>query len=275
MSMLGRDPVQSCRRSRLAKPWRFDNRNTLKGLRLRLTGRGGYPHYRFQVGGRRFLYCYVRKNACSAFKELILHCHGAQVPPDVRPIDVMDDVARADGAALRTGNDHVVMVYRDPVERIVSLYLNKMVQRVGAEDLLANYRQVTGTDPDGASFDDFVTGYLRPQFGDLDLHAVPQRWHMLPIVYTDVISIRHLDRAMNGLIGPDLARRYFGRPVNQTRAETHVEDPDAWDKPAGRLHDVWRKTGVLPRPGGFRTPPIESRLRSLYAADYELAPAGA
>jgi hypothetical protein len=251
----------------------FDNRNAFAGLRMRLRGLSGYPHYRFTAGGKRILYCYVRKNASSAFKALILDLLSSegridrQGPAGERPIDLMDRAVGASYPGGARGVDHSVFVYRDPFARIASLYLNKFVQRRGSEDILRSYREVAGVAPESASLADFVRDYLRPDFHLLDPHVLPQRRHMWPIAYTDVVPIRRLHERMSHVLGAAVADRYFHGSVNRTSGAPSYSDAAAADRSADELRRVYASDGRLPSAASLLSGPVRDRLAELYRED--------
>jgi hypothetical protein len=259
----------------------LDNRRIVQSMKMRLGYRSGYPHYLFSKGGKRFLYCYVRKNASSAFKALILDeirggwPVGHDEPLGTRPIDLMDRAARARYPTDMRGIDHGVFVYRDPFVRIASLYLNKFVQRRGSDDILASYREVTGERPESASLSDFVHEYLRSDFHLLDLHVLPQRRHMWPIVYTDVVPIHRLHERMSHILGAAVADRYFRVSVNETSGAPSYHDDCAADRPAEELCRIYAADGRLPSVAALLSDPVRKRIAQLYREDLLFADADA
>ncbi len=49
----------------------FDNRNPLYAAYMQLRRRKGYPHFKIELAGKKIVYCYIRKNACTTFKTLL------------------------------------------------------------------------------------------------------------------------------------------------------------------------------------------------------------
>ena len=56
----------------------FDNRKPLYAAYMKIRGRPGYLHFKGVVAGRSIVYCYIRKNACSAFKALLVDAAGGE-----------------------------------------------------------------------------------------------------------------------------------------------------------------------------------------------------
>ncbi len=62
-------------------------------------------------------------------------------------------------------------IYRDPFERVVSLFQNKLIMCAGNTDVFRDYKRVTGKYPAEATFTDFVFDYLDIEVDVLDLIA--------------------------------------------------------------------------------------------------------
>ncbi len=134
------------------------------GFDNRLTFGTGRSHYALEIGGKRILYAYIRKNGCSAFKTAM---------------GLASDVSIGAARRLRAGPfgryDARIFVWRDPEERLVSLYRNKILDRKNAEDLIRRYREVMHEEP--SSFERFA---LFATTG-ADPHLIAQRHHLRPI----------------------------------------------------------------------------------------------
>ena len=171
----------------------------LPGFDNRLTFGTGRSHYALEIGGKRILYAYIRKNGCSAFKTAM---------------GLASDVSIGAARRLRAGPfgryDARIFVWRDPEERLVSLYRNKILDRKNAEDLIRRYREVMHEEP--SSFERFA---LFATTG-ADPHLIAQRHHLRPIRYTHAIELGALHATMCALVGPEAAAP-FRVPVNPSR----------------------------------------------------------
>lgn len=194
------------------------------GLDNRSQKSGGQLHLSLRLGGKRICYAYIRKNGCSSFKAALGYA------PDTR----ISEIARSHKARWYHHHDATIFVWRDPLERVVSLYRNKILDGRGAEDLVARYLAVMGEAP--SSFSRFL------EFASLggDPHCLPQAHHLRPIVYTHAIPLYGLHDAMHHLVGPNAARPFLHR-FNRSRP-TQVEVTEADRK----------------------------FIRQIYAADYEM-----
>ncbi len=125
------------------------------------------------ANGQRVLYAYIRKNGCSSIKRLL----GGH--PDSK-IDCFE-------SHYHRGQpyDFAFFIYRDPVERILSLFRDKVIDGRGATDILAEFRDILPReDPhDFEAFAHFVTKSQDP-------HCWSQASHLRPIRYLGCRSAR-------------------------------------------------------------------------------------
>lgn len=159
----------------------------------------GRTHLTFDLGGVRIAYAYIRKNACSTFKRAV-------GMPDTRiegveaafPFDRRHDVA--------------IFVYRDPVERLVSLYKSKILEQRNAIDIQRIYRETMGEEPSG--FDRFVDFCIL----GIDPHSWTQASHLRRLKYL-AIPMHELHTEMVRLVG-ETAAAPFATKSNATREDT-------------------------------------------------------
>ncbi|NDW01864.1 sulfotransferase family 2 domain-containing protein [Salipiger sp. PrR002] len=231
----------------------------------------GRNHFGLEIAGRKIGYCYVRKNGCSSFKKMFLECspHRAELQAEERPIDFMRRHHRLKSADLR-GCDHLIFVYRDPVQRTLSMFRNKFIARSGAEDIHQSFERTIGKPVERATFRDFVTGYLSRDFSTLDRHVLPQRTHLQRALYTDVLPVSEIYAGMCRILGPAVAARYFLRPANSTFHVPHREVSAAADRPIRDLVALHDQEGCMPDDASLLPDDLASQLRARYAMDYEI-----
>ncbi|MGF1522999.1 MAG: sulfotransferase family 2 domain-containing protein [Leptolyngbyaceae cyanobacterium] len=250
---------------------KLDNRHLLRGMWMRFGNRKGYPHFIFDFSGKRIVYCYIRKNACSAFKGLIVGLSNADPKPQYQ--DVLQYILqhhRCQYPQDFTQADHIIFVHRDPIDRIISLFINKFIQQRGNTDIFNNYRAMTGSDPRAANFRDFVESYLPKDMKKLDPHVIPQFDHLLPVVYTESIPLARLHEAMAGILNEQIADTYFSQKVNATISSGQdYDDPMAAQIPAIKLRQTWLAEGTLPTKKSFidNEMHLDKKLQSIYAKD--------
>ena len=249
---------------------KFDNRHLQQDYWIRIPNKQCSLHFIFKFAGKRIVYCYIRKNACSAFKRLIVGLSDAGPKPKPRenPLFYMLRHHRVENFKDIVKADHVIFVHRDPIDRIISLFKNKFIQQKENIDIFKNYWNVTGNDPTNATFRDFVENYLNNHMDELDPHLLPQRTHLLPIVYTDSIPILKLHEAMATILNIQTADTYFSSEMNSTITRQNYENLMVADTPAVELHKIWLKERALPTRQSFLFDKnIENKLRLIYAQD--------
>ena len=138
--------------------------------------------------------------------------------------------------------DHRILIYRDPLQRIKSLYTNKFVQRQGFEDIFRSYRKVTGLNPEKASFEEFVLQYVA-RLGELrlDPHVQPQSWHLCNVVYDQVIPLQSLQERMALIVGEQMAQNFFERKVNESLHVDIYISPDL----SMRIKDIYMEDYLM------------------------------
>ncbi|MFT4014774.1 MAG: sulfotransferase family 2 domain-containing protein [Paracoccus sp. (in: a-proteobacteria)] len=190
----------------------------------RTARRAGQLHLTLSLGGKRIRYAYIRKNGCSCFKAALGY----------HPATKITEIARRHRSRWFYRHDATIFVWRDPEERLISLYRNKIIDGRNNEDLLQRYRAAMGEEP--SSFERFA------EFAELaaDPHCLPQADHLHPIIYTHAIPLRRLHDWIQRIVGPRAAQP-FARRVNDS-ASAPVE--------------------VTAR--------ARSLIRSVYAADYRM-----
>lgn len=240
----------------------YDNRDTSVP-----SGQG--RHFTLRLGKKRLVYCYIRKNACSAFKLLFEQYspHKGKRSNYNTPYEFM-----AKNHAMKKGGklekyDHSIFVYRDVIERSVSLFCNKFIQCDGNEGIFDNYLSITGQNPERASFSEFVELYLSNDFAQLDPHTHPQSHHLRPERYTDAIPLHALHAEMSRIVGPAIADNVFARPRNSSTHLSVLPLENAGALPADTLRDLLLAHGQMPTVGAFLTDGLRQRIEHVYRDD--------
>jgi sulfotransferase famil protein len=252
----------------LPKPYRLAVRKHVR----RLTNTNPLHGHLAIETAPRVGYCYIRKNACSVFTRLILDLAPGLRPEGEKALRFMTRHHRLDYAGI-ADCAHVVFVIRDPFERLVSGFVQQVVNRALGPypELEGSVRALTGKTRAELSFADFVEGYLGSEdFARINVHFTPQVAHLAPIRYTAVLHDRSLAADAVHVFGPAIAGRYFQKPVNATGQIARHRDPDAAVMPAGELRRRLDATGSLPDRADLLTPPLAAQLARIYAADVAL-----
>lgn len=174
-------------------------------------------HFQFKADGKRIAYCRIRKNGCSTIQRFIVKTSPFNIDGREDGFAFLRQRHRVRSLGALRAADHRILVYRDPVERIRSVYVNKFLQRQGSTDLLGSYHLVTGKDPDEASFEDFILDYVsKLKDVPVDPHVWPQYWHLCNVIYDRAFPLDNLYEAMLQMIGEDMAARFFQTKVNSS-----------------------------------------------------------
>lgn len=209
--------------------------------------RDAMPNLFFVCESRRFLFLSISKNACTTIKHLIYeldtgHPFACEDPWEIHdqmgyaavPGRVIDRRDRAQLAALADCTRFTV--YRDPVERLLSAYADKIPPgSVGADYFVKRGLVGMALDP----FLDVVEQVL--SLSDpllMDEHLRPQHLCFAPGDVEFVVPIEHLTRF--------LAQRFGARPTRRFNAG-RAKPPEI----SARQRD---------------------RIRELYHRDYEIVP---
>lgn len=243
-------------------------------------GRGEFRcpafHFRVPTSNNRIAYTYIRKNACSAFKHLI----GEHPHPLYRLKSAFGLGAgglysirgnlsnfRISESAMRHKYELRLFVYRDPVERFVSLFINKFIDQTWPGTLFDNFKALTGKDPGNCSFRDFVA-YSQQDFGKLDSHMWPQKAHLLDVEYLP-IPMTNLRSLMERIIGQDLAQKHFAIPHNQTRSDDREVMNMLDEVSVGDLR-TFRDRGLRIAKNNFIDNTLVAYIQNRYSGDYEM-----
>jgi hypothetical protein len=246
-------------------------------MRRAAAGAGAPPHFVITLGGASFAYCYIRKNACSAFKRMLI----GESPVPFQRSDWKSEIAfMLAHMGLRTNEeidrcDHRVVVVRDPVDRFVSAFVSLLVTRTPppTRRMKRVSEKAFGRNVFDLSFDQLLESQLprrASRRGGLDKHFWPQVWHLAPTRYTDVLDIDRLAVDMRRLIGDDLGVRYFDKAVNTTSTAKTFDDPEAPSLPARDLIERFRMTGRLPSKASFVVGGRGEEIRTAYDEDSAL-----
>lgn len=215
--------------------------------------------------GRKILYTYIRKNACTVFKNYVVESCGL---PSFEPkkFDVLEAliVRRQD---QYPECDISIFVYRDPMARAISTFVNKFIDQRGATDILASYETLTGVEASRASFLD-VLQYLTHGFDAIDPHFWPQKEHLLPIAYTHPIEINDLSATMTSILQDDEHVGLFATRPNSSEYGNMIGG-DLSERPASELSAL-KESGARFSPLNFDSPRTMEIVGSLYAMDYAM-----
>lgn len=223
-----------------------------------------------RVDGIEFVYVYIRKNACSSWKNFFINESSAEKTEEdwANPLGFMqrNHRVRSFGQIAKSANRIVVL--REPLERLVSGFLNQYVMRLqrgsAMHDDVAKISQVPVAE---ITFRQFTEHYLlRVSPEDLNPHFYSQESHLAAVEYNRIWLMEELRSKVEALFGHEISERYFSRKVNATvdipRYETR-----ALDLPARKLFRRWSQHGQLPSVKALTTGALGDQILSYYAKD--------
>lgn len=232
-------------------------------------------HFRLpRTSGKRFIYAYIRKNACSTFK-----AYFNQRPHWkywVRRWLLRDPTATQGVAGNMAHYRHLpdsknreavyLFVYRDPIERVWSLYKNKFLEESGEGRVVSELERWTGRPASETTFADFMR-YLEQPFDELNAHLAPQKSHLREVVYL-AIQMDQLGQIMELLLGASRGH-HFQQPYNRTKPETAGGHATASrEDRLEQLRSVHRQQGL--RAGDLMSEADWEFLRNKYRHDYAM-----
>lgn len=226
-------------------------------------------HFQFSLNGKIYVYCYIRKNACTAFKFFLVGIspHKEKLIEYQNPFDFLTSHHAIKDIQEIKKADHIIFVYRDHLERAVSLYKDKFIIRRNNVDIFRDYKLVTGESPEEATFHSFVSKYIKNEANDP--HVRPQYEHLLPLVYSNAIAMQNLYTEMEHLVGKALAEKYFKSKTNSTDSFNEYSEPSS-NIPARLLTERYKNEGSLPSASSILTFEIEIILDIIYHQDLKM-----
>lgn len=236
-------------------------------LALKFSRRALNHHFVFAIGGITYSYTNIRKNACTASRRLIIETSPYQ-PSEKKGLAFLAQHHTAKTIQDVIDTDFRILILRDPIKRVQSVYQNKFINMSGHRDIKENLEKLTDKNFEYTSINDFVLDYLTLDWRGLDPHVWPQSAHLLPIDYNAVIKIDDLYRAMNTLLGKPLAEKYFAKPLNETK-DKNKEKISLSAEAIALLNDIYRddfellngrvewKEGAFQQFGRFNASPNE------------------
>ena len=238
---------------------------------VRPTFRGGVIHLTFCVDKQLYLYTYIRKNACSAFKNFIARTSdnfnlAPKFSDQLNFLTAHHRVNSAEEIDIHSATN--LFVYRDPAQRVVSCFVNKFITRSGYADIFNSYKVLTGADPSKASFSDFVSTYLLNSDGHIDPHLWSMKYHLLPAKYR-VINMGNLYEEIIEFVGDENAKAFFKNPRNASNY-TGLGEYVGYQS-SEQLHKIYMDTEKIPSFNELVSPDLLNIVRARYHSDYELA----
>lgn len=247
------------------------------------------PHYQLKVANKKILYAHIRKNASSQFRSIInRRTHPKYFLKPRNIIKYLIGLSPADrnhiGGNMRYFKhpygepvegfeyDAIIFVYRDPLERLFSVFKNKFIDNINSDDIKYNFENLTCCRFERATFAHFVK-YTSENPLLLDPHVIPQKAHLWEIDYRP-IKLDNLRGVMDEIIGSKDGEQLFGYKSNSSGqngnlTEDKFEPGSLCDTPVCDLRKIRKEVEYLPIKS-FIGNEICSVVKTNYAQDYEM-----
>lgn len=224
-------------------------------------------HYKIDETGHCCI-AYIRKNACSGLKAMIIDDIGdledgktvAQKMVDYRLCTYEDVIA----AEVRS------FIIRDPLHRIVSGWLNQVVQKIDRAypEMFEGITKATGKDIHDVTFNDFVRSYLTTKA--INGHFSPVVDHLYPVLYTHVLHDASLYEDACVAFGPQRADKFFLRPYNATKSIKSQHLDNAPDIPTREIFSTFKEQSLLPTKESFLNTENIEIIHDIYSQDINI-----
>lgn len=216
---------------------------------------------------------YIRKNGSSSFRRWMEFemAEGQEIRFDLKSIQKKYAVTfETELVGVRR-----ILVLRDPIDRLCSLFRNKFIQESGAHDIFHNLEKLSGIQRLDLTFRQFIIGYVSrflhvtsKGLPIIDPHCTLQCSHLWPIKYDCVIMLKDLTKHAPALFGEAVARKFFTARENMTSG--HLSYQPAADISAKILRRQYREDGILPATESFLDEELVLLISQIYKHDYEL-----
>ena len=216
-----------------------------------------------------FVYCYIRKNACSAFKRLIRATSPYKdEAPRRHMLPFMGRRHRVRLPELLETSASRVVIWREPVARALSGFISRCLVTQD-RSVRQQLNRTLSCDPRDVTFADFVRYLREADQNNLNVHFQPQFWHVAPVPYT-VIDMTSLETGMAQILGPDQAKQFFGYKPNES-AHLHGATHDRGSQRSiAELRAMYERGVPLPPTESFLNEELVAELQSLFAKDLEI-----
>lgn len=220
----------------------------------------------------KIAYSYIAKNACSTLKGSLAAAENGATYQHV-PHE-LDDQFRGQPEAFDDSWTSVIAL-RDPFDRFVSAYLDKITRPMGDEaypKLIEEIYRDTGRPPprgdESVSITEFLQWVKRQDRDNLDIHWRPQSLMVSLPRFDHVLRVETLneDWAKAGLAArvPLLS---FTKHATKTSL---AFDADLRHVPGHHIYGFHQTTGQFPPRGCFAHPDLVAEINAFYADDLEL-----
>lgn len=222
----------------------------------------------------RIVYCYIAKNACSTMKfHFIRKAQGragglsdSKINENLHPLAKQYAVSQIPDD--RFDGHFVFAILRDPRARIVSAFLDKLVQSRKRPAYVARLmeRADPGKRPGDWTFSDFLKAIAASPVDSLNEHWMPQHVHLAPAVQYELVTLEAMAS------DPRLAAHYQGleRNVREHSIEYARVDEPAHLTPCRAFWTMKEAGRPMPDWQAFLQPEVWDDFLAVFGADQAL-----
>ncbi|HIK31552.1 MAG TPA: sulfotransferase family protein [Oscillatoriales cyanobacterium M59_W2019_021] len=239
-----------------------------------------YRHFYFVNHNHKFIYCSIPKNACTLFKRFTLEYSGDTEFQNHKDIHYYiakhkTPIAMTDMSLLNNPEYYKFTILRDPLERLVSAYLDKFVrwlpniQETFALQVIKEVYESQGLEPDyskSITFSQFVHYVSTTNDILLDQHWKPQHLFLSDTKFDYIGKFEQLDEVIQHL------EQKFNLTVNrkvskhQTNYNRNLDELDYQDLYGEEL----KKRKLNPTAQNLYTPELKELVESKYELDLQI-----
>lgn len=210
-------------------------------------------HYEIDINGSKILVAHIRKNASTALKNL----HRNENSKIIK-------AKKGDSEKY----SRRIFIYRDPLDRFISAFLNKFVNDSQAADIKRNFLELTSLQIEAMKFTDYID-YSHNDFSKLDCHLRTQKSHLWKLEYDTPININDLHKSMCKHIGHEKSDFYFSKKINVSSHNDKLIDASLTNKNIVELREL-QSEGYALKPSNFLSTDLENYIKRKYQADYDM-----
>lgn len=229
-------------------------------------------HYKITVGDTEIVYSYIRKNGCSSWKKLFagLSPHSREAKGYANLISFMSKYHKIRKVKELYGSKNNIVIFRDPVERLYSGFINRFVMLLDQQSSLHDsVSSVLQKEVGEVTFEEFLLKYIPGAGDDVDPHFWSQASHLADVEYQHKWLLSDLFQEAGKLFGKEVAESYFLNKQNAT-GQFSKNDNFSCSTPAGEMFFKFKKDGSLPSFDSLMSPEIKDNALSLYSEDVRL-----